>query len=613
MTEAIQPTTRAVREDEGGEIVNDFQIIVATVNGTGSQTANSTLIRALFKMGIPINGKNIFPSNIQGLPTWFIIRLSKDGYVARRERSEVLIAMNQTTVADDIANLPSAGICLYPDDWRITQDRQDIYYYPMPVKQMMSAAEIPTNLKDYVVNMIYVGYLASLLGIDLQAIKDAVMYHFSGKEKAVALNMEMVVRAYEYAQANVEKLDPYHVARMDATRGMILMDGNSAAALGAVFGGVTIAAWYPITPSTSLADALNEYLASLRRDPETGDATFSVIQAEDELAAIGMVLGAGWAGARSMTATSGPGISLMTEFAGMAYFAEIPAVIWDVQRMGPSTGLPTRTSQGDVIAAYLGGHGDTQHIVLFPANLSEAFEFGWRAFDLSDRLQTLVFVLTDLDLGMNLWMSPPFEYPDQPLDRGKVLSAEDLDRVKDWGRYRDVDGDGIGYRTLPGTAHRDAAYFTRGTGHNPDARYSERSEDWVENMDRLRRKFDTARTLVPQPVIDVPGARIGIISYGTNDPAIIEGRDRLRAQGIETDYLRIRALPLQESVREFIAQHDRVYVVENNRDGQMAMIMRMEYPEAATKLVPIPYCNGLPISARWLTETLLEHEGVVVK
>lgn len=610
MSDAIQTAAHAVQSAEDERIVNDFQINVATVNGTGSQTANSTLIRALFKMGIPINGKNIFPSNIQGLPTWFIIRLSKEGYISRRERSEILVAMNQATVTEDIHELPSGGFCLFPDDWKIQQDRTDITYYPMPIKLLMNQANVPSNLKDYVVNMIYVGFLADLLGIDLNAIQDALSYHFGGREKPIKLNMDMVIAAHDWAQQNVTKLDRYFVEPMNKTQGLILMDGNSAAALGAVFGGVTVAAWYPITPSTSLADALNEYLAELRRDPETGKATYAVIQAEDELAAIGMVVGAGWAGARSMTATSGPGISLMTEFAGMAYFSEIPSVIWDIQRMGPSTGLPTRTSQGDVIAAYLCGHGDTQHIVLFPANLSEAFEFGWRAFDLAERIQTLVFVLSDLDLGMNLWMSLPFEYPDQPMDRGKVLNAEQLDALETWGRYRDVDGDGVSWRTIPGTPSRKAAYFTRGTGHNDEARYSERPEDWVNNMARLRRKFDTARTIVPQPVIDLRGSSIGLLSYGTNDGAIVEGRDRLRARGIETDYLRLRALPLSDATKQYIEQHDYIYVIENNFDGQMAKLLCMEYPHLAPKIRSLAFSNGLPLSARWLTDSVLEQEGI---
>jgi len=611
MSDGHQSPTMEAKPAEGDASVNDFQIVVATVNGTGSQTANATLIRALFKMGIPVNGKNIFPSNIQGLPTWFTIRLSKDDYIARREKSEVLVAMNEATIAADIAGLPEGGICLYPDDWAIATNRADITYYAMPVKVLMSEAEVPANLKDYVVNMIYVGTLAFLLGIDLGMIREALLYHFGGREKPINLNMGMVERAHKWAESNLTPSVRYQVKPMKLTQGRILMDGNSAAALGAVFGGVSVVAWYPITPSTSLADGIGEYLSELREDSESGEKTYAIVQAEDELAAIGMVVGAGWAGSRAMTATSGPGISLMSEFAGMAYFAEVPAVIWDVQRMGPSTGLPTRVSQGDILAAYFCGHGDTQHVVLLPSSLAECFEFGWRAFDLAERLQTLIFVLTDLDLGMNLWMGEPFEYPDTPMDRGKVLTAAELDKLKgDWGRYRDVDGDGIGWRTLPGNEHRRSAYFARGTGHDENAFYSERSEDWTKNMERLHRKFETARGLVPAPAIDETGAPIGVIAYGTSDPAVIEGRDRLRDQQIETDYLRLKALPLTSATRDFIERHERVYVVDNNTDGQMARLLIMEYPEYATRIHSLAYSDGLPLSGRWLTETVMEQEGM---
>lgn len=590
--------------------VNDFQIMIATVNGSGSQTANTVLLRAMFRMGIPVSGKNIFPSNIQGLPTWFTIRLSKDGYIARREEYHILVAMNQQTLAEDIANLAPGGACYYPEEWAIKQDRDDIVYYPMPVKALTDASGAPPNLASYISNMVYVGVLATMLNIDLKQIEAALDYHFSGKQKPIQMNMQVVNAAYEWAQDNLAKRDPYSVEPMNLTEGMLLMDGNSAAALGAVFGGVSFVAWYPITPSTSLIDALREDLQKYRTDPETGEATFAVIQAEDEIGAIGMVVGAGWAGARAMTATSGPGISLMTEFAGLAYYAEVPAVIWDVQRMGPSTGLPTRTSQGDLLAVYLLGHGDTHHVVLLPGGINEAFEFGWRAFDLAERLQTPVFVLSDLDLGMNLWMSEPFEYPDQPMDRGKVLSAEEIEAAGGFARYADVDGDGIGYRTLPGIEHPLGAYFARGTGHNERAIYSERPEDWVKNMARLRRKWETARTLVPAPVVDsVSGAGIGLIAYGTTDACVVEARDRLRAQGVETSYLRIRALPLNNTTREFIERHDRVYVVENNTDGQMASILHMEYPDLAARIHSLAYSDGLPLSPRWLTGAVLEMEG----
>jgi 2-oxoglutarate ferredoxin oxidoreductase subunit alpha len=397
---------------------------------------------------------------------------------------------------------------------------------------------------------------------------------------------------------------------MDKTTGKIMIDGNTAAGLGAIYGGVSFVSWYPITPSTSLVDAMNDYLPGLRSDPETGKATYAVVQAEDELAAIGMVLGAGWAGARSMTATSGPGISLMSEFAGFGYFAEIPGVIWDVMRMGPSTGLPTRVSQGDVLKTYYLGHGDTKHVCLLPGSVSECFEFGTTSFDLAEQLQTPIFVLTDLDLGMNLWMSDPFEYSDKPLNRGKVLTEEDLKRLKTFGRYEDVDGDGIGYRTLPGNPHPAAAYFTRGTGHNAQAVYSERPEDWEQNLERLHRKHETARTLVPKPVVDErPGAKIGIIAYGSVDPSIVETRDVLRAEGIETSYLRLRALPLEETVREFTAKYEHVYVIELNFDGQMHQLLQLHMPEMAMRLRSIAKCDGLPLTARFLSEKIMEKEN----
>ncbi len=590
-------------------IINDFQIMIATVNGSGSQTANTALLRSIFRMGVPVSGKNIFPSNIQGLPTWFTVRVSKDGYIARREDYHILVAMNRDTIAEDVRKLPPGGVCLYPQEWKLREDRPDIVYYPMPVEKLIDASDVPANLKPYVANMVYVGVLATLLEIDLDEIAFSLDFHFGGKAKAINMNMGLVKAAAEWALDNLAKRDPYKVARMDKTQGMLLLDGNSAGALGAVFGGVTVVAWYPITPSTSMIDALNEYLRDLRTDPSTGKATYAVIQAEDEIGAIGTVIGAGWAGARAMTATSGPGMSLMSEFAGLAYFTEVPAVIWNVQRVGPSTGLPTRTSQGDVLKAYLLGHGDTKHPVLLPSNIEEAFEFGWRAFDLAERLQTLIFVLSDLDLGMNLWMSKPFTYPDQPMDRGKVLSAEDLERLGGFARYRDVDGDGITYRTLPGTDHPLAAYFARGTGHDENAYYSERPEDWEANMARLTRKFNTARQLVPGPVVDqVDGAQVGIIAYGTTDACVVESRDRLRERGLETSYLRLRALPLNKTTRAFLAAHERVYVVENNTDGQMARLLRMEFPELAGRLISLAHADGLPLTPRWLTAAISEQE-----
>lgn len=594
---------------EDGMITNDFSIVVATANGTGSQTANLAILRALFKMGIPVNGKNIFPSNIQGLPTWYHIRASADGYTGRRHTSEILVAFNQVTVHEDIANLPPGGVVIYNDDWRSMPQRDDITYYGVPVNEFVRETGMKGKLKDYISNMVFVGALAQLLEIPLDAIEEALTFLFKGKKKVVDSNMGVVRAAHAWSAENLTKSDPFHVAPMDATDGLIMMTGNEAAALGAVFGGVTFASWYPITPSTSLIDALNDYLPQLRRDPETGEATYAVVQAEDELSAIGMLIGAGWSGARAMTATSGPGISLMAEFAGLGYFAEVPAVIWDIQRVGPSTGLPTRTSQGDLLFTYYLGHGDTKNVVLLPASLKECFEYGYKAFDLADTLQTPVFVLSDLDLGMNNWMSEPFAYPSEPIKRGKVLTADEV-AASGFARYKDIDGDGIAYRTLPGNEHPQAAYFARGTGHNERAVYSERPEDWEQNMERLVRKFDTARGLVPPPMIEVTeGAEIGLIAYGTTEQAIQEARDRLAEAGISTSFMRIRALPVNGAVEAFVANHPRNYVIELNRDGQLHTILRTELPEHTMRLHSLAHLDGMPLTARWVVEAVEAQEA----
>ena len=607
-TDSTRPT--ASPTDSRAPIVNDFSITIATVNGSGSQTANNTILRAIHKMGVPVSGKNIFPSNIQGLPTWFAIRVSHEGYLGRTEGTEILVALNKATIREDIENLAPGGICLYPDDDQTPILRYDVALYPMPVAELVKQSGADSKLKPYVANMVYVGTLAYLLNIDMKEIEAALSYNFSGKQKAVALNYATAQAAYDWAAANIAKSDPFRVERMSKTEGTFLIDGNSAAALGAVFGGVQFVAWYPITPSTSIVDNLSEYLPKLRRDPD-GGATYSIVQAEDELAVIGMVVGAGWAGARSMTATSGPGLSLMGEFAGYAYFAEIPAVIWDVQRMGPSTGMPTRVAQDDILTAYTLGHGDGRQVCLIPGSVSECFEFGASALDLAERLQTLVIVLSDLDLGMNLWPTKPFEFPTQPLDRGKVLSAQDLTRLGGaWKRYADVDGDGICYRTLPGTDHPAAAYFTRGTGHDEGAAYSERSEDWSANLMRLAKKHDHARTIVPAPVLElVAGAEVAIISYGTNDPAVQEARDILKAAGVPASYLRLRALPLESRLAEFIQQHRRVYVVENNLDGQMHALVQLHTPAAAGRIHSSAKCDGFPLTAAWISESVLRQEA----
>jgi 2-oxoglutarate/2-oxoacid ferredoxin oxidoreductase subunit alpha len=586
-------------------VLNDFSITIATVNGSGSQTANTTLLRALFKMGIPVSGKNIFPSNIQGLPTWYTIRVNKDGYTARKEEHEIVICMNPTTFAEDLEKVLPGGAFYYADHIKFPIKRTDISIYPMPVKELVKNADVSPALRDYIANMVYVGVLTKMLNIDLKQIETALDFHFKGKPKPIESNMNMVNASIEWAEKNLTKTDPFHVEKLTKNEGLIMADGNTAAALGAIYGGVQFAAWYPITPATSLAENLNEYLPQLRKDSD-GKNTYAVVQAEDELAAIGMAVGAGWAGLRSMTSTSGPGLSLMTEFAGLAYFAEIPVVIWDVQRMGPSTGLPTRTSQGDLsFTAYL-GHGDTQQVILLPGSINECFRFGYTAFDIAEQLQCPVFVLSDLDLGMNQWMSESFQYPDKPMNRGKVLWEEDLEKIKgDWGRYRDVDGDGIPYRTVMGNQHPRSGYFARGTGHDEDARYSENSENWESNMNRLRVKYNTARSVVPSPIIDNANQNeIGLISFGSNDPAIVEARSLLEKEGLSTNYMRIRAVPFNEEVRNYIENHKRIYIIESNHDGQMNQLLTLEVPEESNKFRSLALDNGLSLSAKWIFENI---------
>ena len=593
-----------------GSVVNDFTINVATVNGSGSQTSNAALVQALFHMGIPVNAKNLFPSNIKGLPTWYTIRVSDRGYTARRDIAEILVAFNSKTQSSDLAALPAGGVCLYPDDSRLERTRNDVSYYSMPVKEILATAGVDPKFRDRMVNMVYVGGLAWVIGLDLARVHEFLDKNFAGKSKVVESNFGLVKAAHDWCASHLTKTDQFRVEPRDETGDFILVEGNTASALGAIYGGVGVIAWYPITPATSLADALTEYLPKLRTDPTTGKATFAIVQAEDELAAIGMVLGAGWAGARAMTSTSGPGVSLMAEFVGFGYFAEIPGVIWDVQRMGPSTGLPTRVSQGDLLSSYFLSHGDSRHPVLLPANPKECFEFGWRALNLAEQLQTPILVLSDLDLGMNLWMSEPFEYPTEPIERGKVLSAEDIVALGGkFSRYDDEDGTGVGPRTYPGTDALGAGYFTRGTGHTVNATYSERPDDWTTNLDRLKRKHEYARKLVPKPEISANGAKLGLMAFGSTDPAICEARDILSSNGLSTDYLRLRALPLSDEVRAFIEAHEQVVVVELNQDGQLAMILRMEYPALATRIVSIAHCDGLPLSAEFVATRVRDAVG----
>lgn len=608
---AKQISERTETDPDAPSVINDFSITVATINGSGSQTSNLTILRALFKMGIPVSGKNLFPSNIQGLPTWYTIRVNKDGYLARRDEHEIVVAMNPATFAQDLADVVPGGAFLYADHLRMTIDRDDISVYAMPVKQLSKEAGAPSELRDYIANMVYVGILAFLLDINVEKIYQALDFHFKSKAKPIDLNFSVVKSAYAWAQENLKKTDPYRVEAMDATHDFIMADGNTAAALGAIYGGVQFAAWYPITPASSLAEKMVEYLPLLRKDPENPKKnTYAVLQAEDELAALGMTVGAGWAGLRSMTSTSGPGISLMAEYAGLAYFAEVPVVIWDVQRVGPSTGLPTRTAQCDLTFVHFLGHGDTQQITLLPGSVTECFEFGWRALDLAERFQTPIFVLSDLDFGMNQWMTKPFQYPDTPLDRGKVLWEEDLERLKgEWGRYRDVDGDAIPYRTLPGNRHPQASYFARGTGHDENARYTEDNEKWTALMDRLKRKYYHASESVPGPVVEEEdAAKIGIIAFGSTEPAIEEARHLLMDDEITTSFLRLRAIPFTSQVEDFISKHERIYIVEMNRDGQMHQLLTIEYPQFARKLVSIAFMDGLPLTANYVRKAILKHE-----
>ena len=594
------------------KVVNDFSIIVATVNGSGSQSANSVLLKSIFGMGVPVSGKNLFPSNIAGLPTWYTIRASKDGYVARKDQTDILIAMNPETAREDVLALPSGGVAIYEENLNLKQYRDDVVFYPVPFDKITADVCPEAKLRKLVKNMVYVGAAAQLLHIDLALVEQSVQKQFAKKRKVFDLNFGAVKAGFDYAAQHFTKQDPFFVEPMNETAGKIIIDGNAACAMGAVFAGVTVVAWYPITPSTSLIESTTEMLKETRLTPD-GKATFAVVQAEDELAAIGMVLGAGWAGARSMTSTAGPGISLMAEFAGLGYFAEIPGVIFDVQRMGPSTGMPTRTSQGDLLSIAFLSHGNTKHVMLLPSSVKECFDLGYAAFDLSERLQTPVFVLTDLDLGMNNWMSDPFTYPEKPEDRGKVLTAADLKRLGGFARYRDVDGDAIGWRTLPGTDHPKAAYFTRGSGHNDAAAYTEKPGEYQAIMDRLARKFETARTLVPKPVTVRNGAsHIGFLAYGTTDFAMRESMDQIHNEyGKTVDYMRVRAYPFTSEVHEFVASHERIYLVEQNRDAQLACLLKLDLPAAeTTKLRSILNYNGLPIDARTITTEFATKEGL---
>jgi 2-oxoglutarate ferredoxin oxidoreductase subunit alpha len=597
----------AVREP----VVNDFSIQVATVNGSGSQSANNILLRTVFQMGVPVSGKNMFPSNIAGLPTWYTIRASKDGYIARKKEIDFLIAMNPETGKEDVLALAPGAVALYDEPLKLSELRSDLTFYAVPYDKITATVCPEAKLRKLVRNMVYVGVVAKLLSLDMAEVEKALRKQFATKVKAAELNWKAAKAGYEYAETSLTKADPFKIERMNENAGKIIIDGNSAAAMGSMFAGVTVVTWYPITPSSSLVESLIEYMKEYRVGPD-GKATFAIVQAEDELAAIGMVLGAGWAGARSMTATAGPGISLMAEFAGLGYYVELPGVIWDVQRVGPSTGLPTRTAQGDISFVAKLSHGDTKHVMLLPSSPGECFTMAGEAFDLAEQLQTPIFVMSDLDLGMNNWMADPFEYPDKPMKRGKILTSEQLGEAGSFFRYKDVDGDAIPYRTLPGTDHPNAAWFARGSGHNERGQYSERPDDYANNMDRLARKFETARTMVPRPeLVRNNGDEIGIIAYGTSHHALVETLDQLQNEyGVKADYLRLRAYPFTRETHDFIAAHKRLYIVDQNRDGQMHELLRLDVavPEIA-KLRSVRHYNGLPIDARSITDEIISQEG----
>ena len=604
--------TSEITYEGDGPIVNEFCIAICTVNGSGSATANNILYRTLFHLGIPTSGKNIFPSNIKGLPTWFVIRASEKGHTGRQLHDDIVVAMNQVTFEKDIQYLPEGGVVFYADHLKLPETpRDDLIYYPMPIKNLIKGADVPRKLQAFMENMLFVGIVAQILNIPLEALNSTIYSHFSSKPTIAESNFTMVKKGYDYAVENLEKKDRFFVKQLPPLKDYILTDGNNAGGLGALFGGVEFCSWYPITPATSLVEAMIDQVDQLRLDPVTGKKTCVILQVEDELAAMGAAIGAGWGGLRSMTATSGPGISLMTENIGLAYFTETPVVVWDVQRVGPSTGLPTRTAQGDLSMLYFLGHGDTSYIILIPGTPTECFEFGWRSLDLAERFQTPIFVLTDLDLGMNQWVTKKFEYPNTPLDRGRIIWEEELERFKDWGRYKDIEGDGIPYRTVMGNQSPQAAYFARGTGHNEYGDYSEDPENWSKMLLRIEKKLKSANPYLPGPVFrrsKSEDVEIGIIGMGSTDDALRETQDKLAELGIPVDYMRIRALPPNAAIREFIASHSRNYVLELNRDGQLCEILSLEISEYSQKLISISDIGGMPMTATWAVENILNQE-----
>ncbi|HQW01176.1 MAG TPA: 2-oxoacid:acceptor oxidoreductase subunit alpha [Saprospiraceae bacterium] len=592
--------------------VNDFVVRFANVNGTGSASANTMFAKAIFRMGVPVSAKNIFPSNIQGLPTWYEVRVNGDGYIGRREGINLMVSVNPQSIEQDLKNTMSGGYFMYDSTWPLPHDkrREDLNYLEIPLMEMSNKHFSEPRLRQLFKNIIYVGACSALLNIDREVIIGLLNDQFPGKEKVVASNVKALDLGIEYAKEHWNCPLSFHASPLDLTKGKIMVDGNTACGLGAVYGGATVMAWYPITPSTSVADAFEQYCSELRVDKETGKHKYAIIQAEDELAAIGVVIGANWNGARAFTATSGPGVSLMNEFLGLAYFAEIPTVLIDVQRTGPSTGMPTRTQQSDIMLAFYASHGDTKHVLLFPSTPTECFEMTATALDLAERLQTPIMVMTDLDLGMNDHLCDPFTWdPARMYDRGKVLNAEDLDRIEKFGRYLDVDKDGITYRTLPGTHPTKGSFFTRGTSRDEFARYTEEGAAYVRNMDRLIRKFDTAKTLVPPPQFypDPSGADVGMLFFGTTTDSALEAIDMLRAQGIQVDGMRLKAAPFPQSVLDFIMDHEAVFVVEQNRDAQMRSILINELEIDPRRLVSVLNYDGFPITADFIIRKIHSH------
>jgi 2-oxoglutarate/2-oxoacid ferredoxin oxidoreductase subunit alpha len=588
--------------------INDFVIKIATVNGTGSASANSLLMKSIFRSGIPVMGKNYFPSNIQGLPTWYEIRVTKDGYVARSGRVDIMVAMNAETYARDVKEVAPGGYLVYDSTWPrpALLKREDITVIGVPLARLCNENFGGVRTRILMKNICYAGVLAALLDLDVERIRELLAETYAKKPQLVDSNMKAIQLGFDYTRENFACPLPLHVAKMDATSGNIMIDGNTAAALGCVYAGATVAAWYPITPSTSLMDAYKVFCDRLRVDPQTGRKNFAFIQAEDELAAIGMVIGAAWNGTRAFTATSGPGISLMNEFLGLAYYAEVPAVIFDIQRVGPSTGMPTRTQQCDVMEAAYASHGDTRHVCLYPANPEECFYMAVQAFDLTERLQTPVLVLSDLDIGMNDWMCRDLKWDDtyRP-DRGKVLSKEEILKLEKFHRFFDKDGDGIAYRTLPGV-HPKAAYFARGSGHNQYGTYTEDSVEYQIVLDRLLKKWETAKKLVPRAVIDATaGSDIGIVSIGSCDGAIHEAMHVLKAQGVGVDYMRVRSFPFSEDVERFLSAHRVLFVVEQNRDAQFKSLLTLETSVEKSKLRSLLHYSGLPISSTFIVEGVL--------